>query len=118
METLGHCRNGVTVFCMIIEKLTRNHLSDFCRWISNKVAVKYSLSAFLPERDAAWVEKYIIGILNDKTCWNQVIVANGVAVGYCGLSNISIQNRSAEYFILIGNEGDWNKGFGTQAGEG
>jgi RimJ/RimL family protein N-acetyltransferase len=103
---------------MIIEKLTRNHLSDFCRWISNKAAVKYSLSAFLPERDAAWVEQYIIGILNDKTCWNQVIVANGVDVGYCGLSNISIQNRSAEYFILIGNEGYWNKGLGTQAGEG
>jgi RimJ/RimL family protein N-acetyltransferase len=103
---------------MIIEKLTRNHLSDFCRWISNKAAVKYSLSAFLPERNAAWVEQYIIGILNDKTCWNQVIVANGVDVGYCGLSNISIQNRSAEYFILIVNEGYWNIGLGTQAGEG
>jgi RimJ/RimL family protein N-acetyltransferase len=101
---------------MMIVNLTINHLSDFCRWVSNKNAVKYSLSAFLPEREAAWVEQYIIGILNDKTCWNQVIIANGVAVGYCGLSNISTQNRSAEYFILIGYDGYWNKGIGTQAG--
>ena len=100
----------------MIENLTINHLPDFCRWVSNKNAVKYSLSAFLPERDATWVENYLRQILTDRTCWNQAIIINDTAIGYCGISNISTQNKSAEYFILIGHDEYWNKGIGTQAG--
>ena len=37
-------------------------------------------------------------------------------IGYCGLVNISGTNGSAEYFILIGHQSDWNKGYGTEAG--
>jgi RimJ/RimL family protein N-acetyltransferase len=100
----------------MIEDLTKNHLTDFCRWISNKSAVEFSLSAFQQERETAWVEQYISKIINDSSCWNQAIVFDGVAIGYCGLSNISLQNRNAEYFILIGDDGCWNKGIGTLAG--
>lgn len=103
-------------FRIMIENLTTNHLKDFYRWISNKPAVEYSLSAFLPERDEVWVKQYLTKILDDTTCWNQAIVVDGIAIGYCGLSNISLQNRSAEYFILIGDDDYWNKGIGTQAG--
>jgi RimJ/RimL family protein N-acetyltransferase len=100
----------------MIEDLAKNHVPDFCRWISNKSAVEYSLSAFQPERSAAWVEQYVLKILNDRSSWNQVIVVDEMAIGYCGLSNISMQNRNAEYFILIGDDGYWNRGIGTQAG--
>jgi RimJ/RimL family protein N-acetyltransferase len=100
----------------MIEDLTKSHLPDFYRWVSNKAAIECSLSVFLPERDVAWIEQYMRKIIDDKTCWNQAIVTHGVAIGYCGLSNISLQNRSAEYFILIGDDEYWNKGIGSQAG--
>ena len=47
----------------------------------------------------------------------QVIVVDNEAIGYCGLSNLSQQNRSAEYFILIGDQNYWNRGIGTCAGQ-
>jgi RimJ/RimL family protein N-acetyltransferase len=100
----------------MIKDLTKKHIPDFCRWISNKSAVEFSLSAFQPERDISWVEQYVSKIINDDSCWNQAIVIDGIAIGYCGLSSISQQNCNAEYFILIGDDKFWNKGIGTQAG--
>ena len=100
----------------MIEGLSKNHSQDFFRWVSNKKAVEYSLSVFLPDRDISWVDAYLEQILNDRKCWNQVIRVNGHSIGYCGFSNISGHNRSAEYFILIGDDEYWGKGIGTQAG--
>ena len=101
---------------MIIEDLTVKHLSDFHRWISNKMSVQYSLSSFLPERDIEWSKKFLKEIIDNSSCWNQVIVVNRVNIGYCGICNISTLNNSAEYFILIGDDSYWGRGFGTSAG--
>ncbi len=100
----------------MLEDLTIEHLPDFHRWISNKISVKHSLSSFLPERDIAWSKKYLREIITSSSCWNQAIVVNGVNIGYCGLCNISTLNNNAEYFILIGDNSYWGKGFGTSAG--
>ena len=101
---------------MIIEQLTINHLDDFHRWISNKEAVVYSLSAFLPDRDIEWSRQYLEQIISDHNSWNQVISVDDTHIGFCGLSGLSEVNRCAEYFILIGETEHWNKGFGTDAG--
>ena len=101
---------------MIIEQLTINHLDDFHRWISNKEAVVYSLSAFLPDRDIEWSLQYLEQIISDHNSWNQVISVDDTHIGFCGLSGLSEVNRCAEYFILIGETEHWNKGFGTDAG--
>jgi RimJ/RimL family protein N-acetyltransferase len=100
----------------MIKDLTKRHIPDFLRWISNKSAVEYSLTAFHAERDIHWVEQYVTRIIDEETNWNQVIEIDGLAIGYCGLSNISDQNRNAEYFILIGDDRFWNRGIGTKAG--
>lgn len=99
-----------------LENLSLDHSQDFLRWISKKEAVHYSLSIFQTNRDQAWVRAYISEISNDASCWNQVITANGKSIGYCGLSNISRTNSSAEYYILIGDVEYWNRGIGTMAG--
>ena len=101
----------------MINPLTENYIPDFYRWISNKSAVEFSLSAFQPGRDIHWVERYVTKIINDASCWNQAIIVDGLAIGYCGLSNISLYNRNAEYFILIGDDEYWNQGIGTKAGK-
>ena len=65
---------------MIIEQLTINHLEDFHHWISNKQAVAYSLSAFLPERDIEWSRQYLEQITSDQDSWNQVISVDDTLV--------------------------------------
>ncbi|MGV7223418.1 MAG: GNAT family N-acetyltransferase [Nitrospinales bacterium] len=100
----------------MLSKLTVEHAKDFHRWISNKKAVQYSLSSFLPDRDYTWSREYIKKISSDPKAWNQVIVFNGLNIGYCGLSGISETNKCAEFFILIGDDEYWNQGIGTKAG--
>jgi len=101
---------------MMLEKLTLEHAHDFHRWISNKEAVVYSLSAFLPEREREWSQQYLQQIITDPDSWNQVISIEGSNIGFCGLSGISEVNKCAEYFILIGDSTYWNRGIGTEAG--
>lgn len=101
---------------MILEQLTLEHVHDFHRWISNKQAVIYSLSAFLPERDPEWSRQYLEQIVSDPDAWIQVISIDGSNIGFCGLSGISEVNKCAEFFILIGDSEYWNKGIGTEVG--
>jgi len=101
---------------MLLEQLTLEHIHDFHRWISNKPAVAYSLSAFLPDRDLEWSSRYLKQIISDPDSWSQVITFNQANIGFCGLSQISETNRCAEYFILIGDTECWNRGLGTEAG--
>jgi len=100
-----------------ITDLSIDHTSAFTDWIADKQAIKYTLSKFLPDRDEEWVMLYIKSLIEDTSTWDQAIVLDDdIVVGYCGLSNISKQNRSAEYFIIIGNKKYWNAGIGTYAG--
>jgi RimJ/RimL family protein N-acetyltransferase len=101
---------------MILEQLTPEYILDFHRWISDKQAVAYSLSAFLSKRDLEWSRQYLQQITSDPDSWNQVISVDGANIGFCGLCGISRVNKSAEYFILIGDTAHWNKGIGTEAG--
>ena len=99
-----------------LNQLTIDHAADFNRWIADKEAIQYSLSAFLPDRDYKWSRLYLSQICEEQTSWNQAILCDDKSVGYCGLTNISKTNCNAEYFILIGDREFWNKGIGTLAG--
>lgn len=101
---------------MKLELLNEECVADFSRWISNKDAVKYSLSSFGPLRTESWVREYILGLNENENTWDQAIVYEGARVGFCGFCNISNQNRSAEFYILIGDSEHWGKGIGTEAG--
>ena len=96
--------------------LQAEHAEVFHEWISDREAVEYSLSIFQKNRDLRWVSGYIDSIVSDKSSWNMVIYCNGIPIGYAGLVNVSLHNRSAEYFILIGNKSFWNRGIGTNVG--
>ena len=102
---------------LILRDITLEHTAAFMRWITDKQAIKYTLSKFLPQRNEQWVQSYISSLMEDNSTWDQVIVVDNEAIGYCGLSNLSQQNRSAEYFILIGDQNYWNRGIGTCAGQ-
>lgn len=48
----------------MIKDLTKKHIPDFCRWISNKSAVELSMSAFQMDRDINWCEYYVTKIVS------------------------------------------------------
>lgn len=87
------------------------------RWFSDYEVVKYSLTRFLLPMSLAEVEErikveyktternYTVGIADTQT---------KKLIGYAGLAGISTQNKSAEYFIMIGDRSYWSKGVGTQ----
>lgn len=100
-----------------LEELSLNYAEEFYSWIEDKEALTYTLSAFLPKRDREWVKSFIHTVVNDKNSWNQVILADEKAVGYCGLSNLSRQNHSAEFYIIIGNRTYWKRGIGQIVGK-
>ena len=102
---------------LIFADLNIEHSKIFTSWIANKEVVKYSLSAFLPDRDKSWVRSFISSLNENPATWDQAIVFDGVVIGYCGLTNISKLNRSGEYFIMIGDSNFWNRGLGTLAGK-
>lgn len=99
-----------------LKELSVEYVDDFHRWVANKNAMKYSLSAFLPDRNTQWIKTYIESTLKNENAWNQVITVGARTIGYCGLTGISHQNQSAEYHILIGDEEYWGQGNGTVAG--
>jgi len=101
---------------LVLKDISHEYAAEFTRWIADKQAIKYTLSKFLPLRDIQWVKSYITSLIEDSTTWDQTIIVDNVAIGYCGLSNLSKRNRSGEYFIIIGNRDYWNKGLGTLAG--
>ena len=98
--------------------LTEEHCIFFHEWISDKDAIKYSLSLFQELRNIDWVKNYIRKINSASTSFNRAIIKidDQKPIGYCGLANISKTNSCAEFFILIGNKSNWNKGFGAEAG--
>lgn len=102
---------------LVLTDLEVAHSEEFTGWIANKEVVKYSLSAFLPDRDECWVRSFISSLKDNPTTWDQAIVCDGTVVGYCGLANISKLNRSGEYYIMIGDPKFWNRGLGTLAGK-
>jgi RimJ/RimL family protein N-acetyltransferase len=101
---------------VILKDLDTTQSGEFTGWIANKEVIKYSLSAFLPDRDENWVRSFITSLKENTTTWDQAIIFDGAVVGYCGLTNLSNQNRSGEYYILIGDQKYWNRGLGTLVG--
>ncbi|RLA51278.1 MAG: N-acetyltransferase [Gammaproteobacteria bacterium] len=102
---------------LVLKDITLEHTAAFMCWIADKQAIKYTLSKFLPQRNEQWVQSYILSLMEDNSTWDQTIIVDNVPIGYCGLSNLSKQNRSAEYFIIIGDRNYWNRGIGTFAGQ-
>lgn len=87
------------------------------KWFSDYEVVKYSLTRFLAPMSLAEVEERIkVEYKTTKTDYTVGIVDTSTKrlIGYAGLTGISAQNKSAEYFIMIGERSYWSKGIGTQ----
>lgn len=98
-----------------LRPLEPEDLPLFQSWFADRDVVRYSLGAWLFPTSmletAEWLEKAI----RDKGTLSLGIVVQdtGALIGYAGIAAISAINRSGEYYILIGDKGNWGKGYGT-----
>nr|WP_317632255.1 GNAT family protein [uncultured Flavobacterium sp.] len=90
--------------------------SYFINWINDPEVIKYSLSSFQKLNTTKQINQWFTNVLNDTKNVNLGIylTLNSQCIGYAGLTNLSITNQSAEYFIFIGDKTTWGKGYGTE----
>jgi len=99
-----------------LKPLTIDNLSSFYVWLNDGEVIKYSLSLFQKLNTKTEIEKwYKVLLENSKKDLQLGIYIKGSnrIIGYCGICNISENNKEGEYFIFIGDKGQWGKGIST-----
>lgn len=100
---------------VLLRPLLESDIESIFQWHNNTEVTLYSMNSLVTPQTERDVRIFIENQKNDKTV-TFGIVFNDVLVGYIGLSNISTLNRSAEFFILIGDKKYWGKNIGYEAG--
>jgi RimJ/RimL family protein N-acetyltransferase len=95
----------------------RADLPSFVRWLSDaetarNLSVRSPLSMPLEEQ---WYEKMLT--THGKSQYHFVIclVGDGRPIGTIGFHHVDYENGGAEFGVAIGEKGEWNKGYGTDA---
>jgi RimJ/RimL family protein N-acetyltransferase len=95
----------------------RSDLSSFVRWFADAETVRH-LAARAPF-SMAMEEKWFAQVVESqgKGSYHFVIcvLEDGRAIGVADLRAIDLENGKAEFGITIGEKGEWNKGYGTEA---
>lgn len=84
-------------------------------WHNNILLTKYSLNSFVFPQTLDDCLNFIKKQKDGKTI-TFGIVHEDILIGYLGFSGINWINRSAEFFIFIGDSSKWRKGFGFESG--
>jgi len=95
----------------------REDLPIFVRWFSDAETTHY-LSIRAPF-SLAMEEQWFTAMLErqGKEAYLFVIclVADGRAIGTTGFHHLDLENGNASWGISIGEKGEWNRGYGTEA---
>ena len=95
----------------------RSDISDFVRWL-NDAEVLQSLAMYAPMSEAAenaWFDRMLERQGSTDYHFVVCVLADGRAIGTAGLHAIDLVNGNAEFGIAIGETGEWDKGYGTDA---
>lgn len=98
-----------------LKPLSDKDILPFLNWLNDEEAIKYSLSFFQSLSSKEQIETWFKSLLAANNTYNIGIFlsASQQLIGYAGISGISQQNKSGEYFIFIGDKTQWGKGIGT-----
>ncbi|MCK5536593.1 MAG: GNAT family N-acetyltransferase [Bacteroidales bacterium] len=99
-----------------LKQLKKHDCPLFYQWINDKDTIQYSLSLFQRINTKKEIKAWYLKLLRDNKNINLGIYLDKTnkLIGYAGLSNISNTNKSAEYFIFIGDKEYWGSGIGSQ----
>ena len=99
-----------------LKPLSKSNVSPFFKWINDDDVIKYSLSLFSNINTEKEIENWFTELVNDKKNINLGIFleTTNELIGYAGICDFSVTNKSGEYFIFIGEKEFWGKGIGTE----
>ncbi|MFM2476976.1 GNAT family N-acetyltransferase [Celerinatantimonas sp. MCCC 1A17872] len=88
----------------------------FVRWSENRLVTQYSLSQFNWPHSLQDIKNWLSGINQNHQSFHVGICCKktGELIGYAGITQMSMINRSAEFFILIGEQRYWSRGIGSE----
>ncbi len=97
-----------------LRPVEKEDVPDLERWINDE-EVRRNLLVFLPMNKTD-EEAWVVNLSKNKgTDILMIIVAKNKSIGSVGINKISLNNRTAEIGINIGEKHCWNKGYGTEA---
>ncbi len=100
---------------VILRAFEEEDLENCWRWVNKPEVVRNLMMRYPVSRlaERAFIERATKPQPNDKIFAIETL--EGLYVGNCGLHNISWEDRRATFGIFIGERGQWNKGYGTDA---
>jgi diamine N-acetyltransferase len=95
----------------------RSDLPNFVTWFADaettrNLAVRAPFSLAMEEK---WFEKVVEGQGRDHYHFVVCLLEDGRPIGTADLRGIDLENGKAEFGISIGEKGEWNRGYGTEA---
>lgn len=98
-----------------LDTLKPKDVNGFYTWITDYEVTKYSLTLFQKLKIKGNIDTWYTELLEDikNVNFGLYLTENNACIGYAGLTNISQTNKSAEFFIFIGDKTQWGKGYGT-----
>ena len=102
---------------MFLRPSERGDVPHFVRWF-NDAEVLHNLAMHAPMSDAAetaWFDRMLAAQGSSDYHFVICLLADARPIGTIGLHGLDLQNGIAEFGIAIGEKGEWNKGYGTDA---
>ena len=91
------------------------YVTTYLRWFADPAITRYLIQRHPPSlrQEEAWLER--MAESGDDVVWTIVLGATGLPIGATGLHRIDWRNRHAFNGILLGERGEWGKGYGSEA---
>lgn len=109
-----HALRGETVYLRPAE---RADLDRFVRWFADAETTRHLMlrAPFSQPMEELWFERTVAE--QGQSFYHFVIcrLADDEPIGVADLRNLDFANGTAEFGISIGEKGEWNKGYGTDA---
>jgi len=101
-----------------LRKLTISDVQPFYNWINDLEVIRYSLSLFETIETKDEINNWFRSLLSSKDInYGIVLKSTRKLIGYTGFCKISKINKTAEYYIFIGEKSLWGKGIGREVTE-
>ena len=87
------------------------------RWINDRAVMRFTAARYLMSSAAEeqWMRERMVGPMTFADTPFAIETKDGEHIGNTSLFNVSPENRSADFGIMIGEKAYWSKGYGSDA---
>jgi RimJ/RimL family protein N-acetyltransferase len=95
----------------------RSDLPIFVRWFADAETIRHLAirAPFSHAMEEGWFTRAVEGQGRDHYHFVICLVGHGRPIGAADLRDLDLENGTAAFGITIGEKGEWNKGYGTEA---